>query len=75
MLSSARKLITPDLFQLIKLPKDRQFPSGNYFGEVGYAPFHDLENEVPVSVKRVMEQIRAGLVNVWIQTNVIPPGN
>jgi len=72
MLSSAMKLIAPGVFELIKLSRDGQFPSGNYFGEVGYAPFHDLENDVPVAVKTMMEQINAGLLDGSIKTNVAP---
>ena len=72
MLSSALKLITPGVFELIKLSKDGTFPSGNYFGAVGYAPFHDLENEVPADVKAMMEEIKAGLLNGSIETNVLP---
>jgi len=70
MLSSAMKLITPGVFGLIKLSKDGQFPSGNYIGDVGYAPFHDLENEVPAAVKAMMEQINTGLLDGSIKTNV-----
>ena len=72
MLSSAMKLVTPSVFELIKLSKDGQFPSGNYIGSVGYAPFHDLEPEVPAPVKELMEQIKAGLLNGSIKTNVPP---
>jgi basic membrane protein A len=45
LLSSAVKQITPSVFELIKLSREGRFPSGNYFGSVGYAPFHDLEQE------------------------------
>ncbi|HXF84932.1 MAG TPA: BMP family ABC transporter substrate-binding protein [Anaerolineales bacterium] len=72
MLSSAMKLITPGVFDLIKLSKEGNFPSGNYFGKAGYAPFHDLENEVPADVKAMMEEINAGLLDGSIQTNVPP---
>ena len=48
MLTSAVKLITPGVFKLIKLSKDGGFPSGNYLGDVTYAPYHDLEHEIPV---------------------------
>lgn len=72
MLSSALKLITPGVFQLIKLSREGSFPSGNYPGEVGYAPFHDLENEVPVQVKEIMEEIHAGLMDGSITTDVPP---
>ena len=72
MLSSALKLITPGVLQLIKLSRDGSFPSGNYSGEVGYAPFHDLENEVPSEVKEIMEEIKAGLLDGSITTDVPP---
>jgi len=72
MLSSAMKLITPGVFDLIKLSKDGAFPSGNYFGNASYAPFHDLENEVPADVKAEMEKINAGLLDGSIETNVPP---
>jgi basic membrane protein A and related proteins len=70
MLTSAMKLITPGVFKLIKLSKDGKFPSGNYLGEVGYAPFHDVENKVPDDVKATMEKINAGLLDGSIKTNV-----
>ena len=72
MLSSAMKLITPGVFDLVKLSQDGQFPSGNYFGDAGYAPFHDLESEVPAEVKTMMEEINAGLLDGSITTNVPP---
>jgi basic membrane protein A len=70
MLSSAMKLITPGVFELLKGAKDGTFPSGNYFGDVTYAPYHDLENEVPAEVRTAMEQINAGLLDGSIETNV-----
>jgi basic membrane protein A and related proteins len=70
MLSSAIKHITPEVFELIQFSKNGEFPSGNYFGKVGYAPYHDLEGEVPLAVKTIMEQIEAGLLDGSIQTNV-----
>ncbi len=72
MLSSAMKLIAPGVFELIKLSREGAFPSGNYLGEVSYAPFHALENEVPAEVKAEMEKINAGLLDGSIRTNVPP---
>jgi basic membrane protein A len=72
MLSSAMKLITPGVFELIKLAREGAFPSGNYFGHVTYAPFHDQDNAVPADVKATMEQINAGLLDGSIKTNVPP---
>ncbi len=70
MLSSAIKLVTPGVFDLIRLAQEGNFPSGNYFGNVGYAPFHDLDNEVPADVKEQMKKINAGLMDGSIETGV-----
>ncbi|HET9908711.1 MAG TPA: BMP family ABC transporter substrate-binding protein [Anaerolineales bacterium] len=72
MLSSAMKLITPGVFDLIKTAKDGTFTSGNVFGDAGYAPFHDLDSEVPAEVKAEMDKINAGLLDGSIKTNVPP---
>jgi len=72
MLSSAMKLITPGVFDLIKNAKDGSFPVGNFFGAAGYAPYHDLEGDVPADVKAEMEKINAGLLDGSIKTNVSP---
>ena len=55
MLSSAMKMITPGVFGLIKSAKEGGIPSGNFFGTAGYAPFHDLDAEVPADVKAACE--------------------
>jgi basic membrane protein A len=72
MLSSAMKLLTPGIFDLIKMAKDGNFPKGNYYGQAGYAPFHDLDSEVPAEVKTMMEEINAGLQDGSIKTEVPP---
>ena len=72
MLSSAMKLISPGVFELIQLSKDGNFPSGNYFGDAGFAPYHDLESEVSAEIKAKMEEINAGLLDGSITTNVPP---
>lgn len=70
MLSSAMKLITPGVFELLQSARNGNFPGGNYLGHVTYAPFHDLDNQVPTEVKAAMEQINAGLLDGSIDTNV-----
>jgi basic membrane protein A len=72
MLSSAIKLITPGVFDLIKLANEGKFPGGNYVGQAGYAPYHDVDSEVPADVKAEMEKIYAGLLDGSIVTNVPP---
>jgi basic membrane protein A and related proteins len=77
MLSSAMKLITPGVAELIALAKDAQagtsaFPSGNYIGLAGYAPYHDLEDVVPDDVKTRMEEIQTMLQSGELTTGVAP---
>jgi basic membrane protein A len=72
MLSSAMKMITPGVYDLIKLSNDGALPAGNYFGAAGYAPYHDLDGEVPADVKAKMEEINAALLDGSLQTNVPP---
>ncbi len=72
LLSSAMKMIVPGTFDLIKMAKDNKFPSGNYYGKAGYAPFHDLDSKVPADVKAKMEEIAKGLIDGSIKTNVPP---
>ena len=72
LLSSAMKLITPGVFDLVKMAKDGSFPEGNYFGKAGYAPYHDLDSQVPAEVKAKMEEINTMLLDGSLQTNVAP---
>ena len=77
LLSSAMKLLTPGTFNLIKMAKDGSFPAGNFTGEAGYAPFHDLDAQVPAEVKTKMQEIDKALKDGSLQTNVPPakPGS
>jgi basic membrane protein A and related proteins len=72
MLSSAMKLITPGVFDLTKMAKDGSFPAGNFTGLAGYAPYHDLDSQVPAEVKAKMEEIKAALTDGSLLTNVPP---
>jgi basic membrane protein A len=72
MLSSAMKLITPGVTALIAEVKAGTIKAGNVLGDAGYAPYHDLESEVPAEVKAKMEEINKGLLDGSIKTNVPP---
>lgn len=72
LLSSAMKLITPGVFDLVKASRDGKFPKGNYTGQVGLAPFHDLESKVPADVKAKIAELDKGLQAGTIKTNVPP---
>jgi basic membrane protein A len=72
MLSSAMKLLTPGTFEQIKAVKEGNFVAGNVLGQAGYAPYHDLDGEVPAEVKAAMEQLNADLLSGTVVTNVPP---
>jgi basic membrane protein A len=70
LLTSVTKLVAPSVLELIELSRDKNFPSGEYAGDVGYAPFHELDHEIPPAVKEQLEMIRIGLADGSIETNV-----
>jgi basic membrane protein A len=74
LVSSAMKLITPGVFELIQASQEGNFPSGNYVGEVGLAPFHDFEEQIPQEVKDTLAEIDAGLRDGSIETGYNPGG-
>ncbi|MBI1298265.1 BMP family ABC transporter substrate-binding protein [bacterium] len=68
LVSSAMKLITPGVVDLINLANEGNFPGGNYVGEVGLAPFHDFEESIPQEIKDELDAVRAGLEDGSIST-------
>ncbi len=72
LVSSAMKLITPGIFDLIKLHVDGSFPAGNFVGPVGLAPFHDFDSELGQDIKDTLEEIDAGLKDGSISTGYAP---
>ncbi len=61
LISSAMKLITPGVFDLISAVANGSFAGGNAFGEVGLAPFHDFDGVIPQEVKDRLAEIDAAL--------------
>ncbi|MCL4262097.1 MAG: BMP family ABC transporter substrate-binding protein [Anaerolineae bacterium] len=74
LVSSAMKLITPGVFDLVSAAKDGAFPAGNFFGEVGLAPFHDFDAQISQEIKDTLAEIDAGLQDGSIETGYNPGG-
>jgi basic membrane protein A len=68
LISSAMKLITPAVFDLVKLAQEGNMPSGNYYGAAGLAPFHDFDSTVPQDVKDLINTTAEGLLDGSITT-------
>lgn len=60
LVSSALKLITPGVQELIAASVAGEFPGGNYFGDTGLAPFHDHDGKVSQATKDLLASIKAG---------------
>ena len=56
----------------LKAVADGSFKGGNVYGEVGLAPFHDLDSKVPADLKTKLEDIRKKLLDGSLKTNVAP---
>jgi basic membrane protein A len=63
LVSSAMKLITPGVFNIVKGVQDSSFKAGNVVGSVGLAPYHDLDSKVPADVKTKMTSVTADVVS------------
>ncbi|NLG71845.1 MAG: BMP family ABC transporter substrate-binding protein [Chloroflexi bacterium] len=63
LVSSAMKLISPAVADLIRMHTEGNFPGGSYMGEFGLAPFHDFEDKIPQEVKDRLDEIRQGLLD------------
>lgn len=74
LVSSAMKLITPGVFDLISMSQAGNFPAGNFIGTVGLAPFHDFDSQISAEVKAKLEEIDAGLQDGSISTGYNPGG-
>ena len=68
LVSSAMKLITPAVIELINMANDGTFPGGNYVGDADLAPFHDFDDMIPQELKDLLEATKAGLIDGSIDT-------
>ena len=70
LVSSALNDIRPGVRDLMRLARVDQLPAGNFFGSIELAPFHDLDQQVPQSVKDQLNQLAQGLSGNPIIDNV-----
>lgn len=70
LVTSATKNIRDGVTDLIKQAKDGSFKGGNYDGDTGLAPYHDLESAVPADVRTKVDEVVKGLTDDTIKTGV-----
>jgi basic membrane protein A len=49
------------VIEIIKLNQGGKFPAGNYFGQVGLAPFHDFDAKISQDIKSKLANIEKRL--------------
>ncbi len=73
LISSAMKLITLGVFELIESSIDDDLQSGRQFwGEVGLAPFHDFDDDISDKIKNELEEIDQALRDDSLATGYNP---
>ncbi|MFC1960057.1 ABC transporter substrate-binding protein [Chloroflexota bacterium] len=70
LVSSAVKLIPVGVEAIVNEIVADNAPSGNYFGPVGLADFHDFADVVPEDVQAELEEIAAALTAGELETGV-----
>jgi len=70
LVTSAMKMIEAGVVELIAQAKAGTVEGGNHVGQVGLAPYHDLDASVPADVRAKMETIVAGVLSGTIPTGV-----
>jgi basic membrane protein A len=76
--ASVLKLIAPGIAELIKTARGAQtgtsvFPAGNYMGQVGLSPYHDLDSSFPEQVKQRLTDLVQSLVSGELETGIPVP--
>ena len=72
LVTSAMKLITPGVADLVAQAYDGSFAGGNFLGEVGLAPFHDFDSVVTDDMRATLDEVLAGLTDGSIPTGYTP---
>ena len=73
MLTSAMKLLTPGVFDLLKMAKEGNFPpGGNHMGQAGLAPYHDCSGQVSAEADAKVQEIAEAFLNGTLETGVAP---
>ncbi len=68
LVTSAQKLITPGVTDLIWSAYDDAFPAGNYVGEVGLSAFYDFDDLVTAEIRATLGEVEDGLADGSIST-------
>jgi basic membrane protein A len=72
LVTSAMKLINQGVVDLVTAAADGSIVSGNFFGDVGLADFHDLADAVPADVKAQIDELTPQVISGDVPTGYTP---
>lgn len=72
LLTSAMKLLDTGVCDIIKNTAEGKFTGGNVVGPVSLAPYHDFDSQVSADIKAKIDELKKGLEDGTIKTNVAP---
>ena len=70
LVTSAMKLIDKGVAALIEAAKDGSIAGGNFFGEVGLAPYHDFDSKIAQEIKDKVAAITPQVLDGSVPTGV-----
>lgn len=70
LVTSAMKLIDKGVSTLIQKIADGSFEGGNFFGEVGLAPYHDFDSVISDEIKSKVEALTPQVLDGTVATGV-----
>ncbi len=70
LVTSAMKLIDKGVAALIAQAKDGSIAGGNYFGEVGLAPYHDFESKISMEIQDKVTALVPQVLDGTVPTGV-----
>lgn len=68
LVSSAMKVLDQGVADILMAYYDEELEPGNFFGEAGLAPYHDLEDMVPAELAEEIDMVAEGLASGEITT-------
>jgi basic membrane protein A len=72
LVTSAMKLISPGVVDIITAWEGGSAPVGNFFGEVGLADYHDFASVIPAEVQTQIEELTPQVIAGDVETGYAP---
>ena len=72
LVTSAMKMISDGVIELVNSAVDGSIEAGNFIGEVGLADFHDLADRVPADVKTQIDELTEQVLSGEVPTGYQP---